>query len=143
MRIDSLIPQIVELVPKPLLYGYLYISPKYKSAVHLCCCGCGEKVVTPLSPAEWCLSWKDIKASLHPSIGNWSMPCQSHYFIRNNRVVWAGQMSKQQIRVVHARDKAALEVLHRENALKREFTAASRKVGFFKMLKDRIVRLCK
>lgn len=71
------------------------------------------------------------------------MPCQSHYFIRNNRVVWAGQMSKQQIRMVHARDKTALEVLYRENALKREFTAASRKVDFFKMLKDRIVRLCK
>ena len=71
------------------------------------------------------------------------MPCQSHYFIRNNRVVWAGQMSKQQIRVVHARDKAALEIMHCENALKREFTTAPQKVGFFKMLKDRIAHLWK
>ena len=27
--------------------------------------------------------------SLRPSIGNWQLPCRSHYFIVRNRVVWA------------------------------------------------------
>ncbi|WP_408015250.1 DUF6527 family protein [Rossellomorea arthrocnemi] len=27
-------------------------------------------------------------------MGNWSHPCQSHYFITNNKVVWAGPISK-------------------------------------------------
>jgi hypothetical protein len=34
---------------------------------------------------------------LHPSIGNWSFPCQSHYWIRNNRVEWAPKWSREQI----------------------------------------------
>ena len=28
--------------------------------------------------------------SLNPSIGNWSYPCRSHYWIKGNRVVWDG-----------------------------------------------------
>ena len=35
--------------------------------------------------------------SLDPSIGNWSFPCQSHYWIRNNRVKWAPKCSRVQI----------------------------------------------
>jgi Family of unknown function (DUF6527) len=27
--------------------------------------------------------------SLDPSIGNWGFQCRSHYWIKNNRVVWA------------------------------------------------------
>jgi hypothetical protein len=34
---------------------------------------------------------------LHPSIGNWSFACQSHYWIRNNRVEWAPKWSREQI----------------------------------------------
>ena len=34
---------------------------------------------------------------LDPSIGNWSFPCQSHYWIRNDRVKWAPKWSREQI----------------------------------------------
>lgn len=35
---------------------------------------------------------------LRPSVGNWSFPCQSHYWIDNGRVRWAGRMSARQAR---------------------------------------------
>lgn len=117
MRIDRITPEVVELAPKPLQPSVLYISPKYRVAVHLCCCGCGEKVVTPLTPAEWRLQLANGIASLYPSIGNWEMPCQSHYWIRGNRVLWAGSMSAKEIDLVHARDLADLDaLLRRANA---------------------------
>ena len=37
-----------------------------------CCCGCGEEVVTPFSPAQWQMSFDGEAVSLHPSIGNWN-----------------------------------------------------------------------
>jgi len=36
--------------------------------------------------------------SLFPSIGNWSHPCKSHYWIRDNKVIWAGWMNESAIR---------------------------------------------
>jgi len=113
MRVEQVTPQVVELAPKELSPGVLYISFKYKLALHLCCCGCGEKVVTPLSPAEWDLRLVDGKATLHPSIGNWSMACKSHYVIRNNRIVWAGGMTDRQMAAVFSRDKASIDAMHR------------------------------
>lgn len=105
MRLNNIIPEFVEFVPKMLVPGVLYISQKYKTASHLCACGCGEKVVTPLSPADWQLNVEGNAVSLHPSIGNWDYACQSHYWIRRNHVAWAGAMSKQQIARVQARDQ--------------------------------------
>jgi hypothetical protein len=35
--------------------------------------------------------------SLDPSIGNWSFPCRSHYWIRNNKVRWAENWSQARI----------------------------------------------
>lgn len=90
-------PQYVEFIPEILSDGILYISRSYKTAVHKCCCGCGEEVVTPLMPTEWTLSSSSSGVSLYPSIGNWSMPCRSHYWIRNSRVIWAGAMSRKEI----------------------------------------------
>jgi hypothetical protein len=113
MRINLITPEVVELAPRVLQPGRLYISPKYGAAVHLCCCGCGEKVVTPLSPAEWRIELTQGRATLHPSIGNWSMVCQSHYWIRGNRVVWSGQLSKRQIKAVLERDQRDLKAMHR------------------------------
>ncbi|KVR61835.1 DUF6527 family protein [Burkholderia ubonensis] len=114
MRIDRITPELVELAPRVLQPGRLYISEKYRAAVHLCCCGCGEKVVTPLSPAEWQIKLTDGRATLRPSIGNWSMACQSHYFIRDNRVVWSGQLSRRQIKAVFERDLRDLQAMHRD-----------------------------
>lgn len=75
----------------------LYISFEYATASHLCACGCGQKVVTPIRPTEWLLIWNGEAVSLYPSVGNWSFPCRSHYWIRENRIVWAPRWSPRQI----------------------------------------------
>lgn len=98
MKAKYLEPVWVEFVPDQLDEGKLYISEKYGTAIHKCCCGCGEEVVTPLSPADWRIIRTGQAVTLHPSIGNWSYFCQSHYFIRENRVVWAAQMTPAQIK---------------------------------------------
>lgn len=85
--------------------GVLYISEEYATAGHKCCCGCGEKVLTPLNPAKWRLIKSLAGVSLYPSIGNWKFACQSHYWIKDNRVIGAGMMSKRMIEAVKAKDK--------------------------------------
>lgn len=107
MKTSELRAEYVEFMPKTIEEGVLYISEKYGTAVHKCCCGCGQKVVTPLKPTEWSLSKTAVGVTLRPSIGNWSFPCRSHYWIRNSRVVWAGDMSSAQIERGRRRDRAA------------------------------------
>jgi len=109
LKANKMRPEYVELMPKVLEDGVLYISEKYMTAAHRCCCGCGRKVVTPLRPTEWTLSKSSAGVTLHPSIGNWGFPCRSHYFIRNNRVIWAGDMSQAQIQRGRRLDKRAKE----------------------------------
>ena len=92
MRTVNITPEFVEFIPEQLEEGILYISKKYGTIVHKCCCGCGEEVVTPLSPVEWQLKTNNNLITLQPSIGNWSFRCQSHYWIRRNRIVWASAM---------------------------------------------------
>ncbi len=72
--------EFVEFIPCELEEGVLYISIPYTTAVHNCCCGCGNRVVTPLTPADWKLSYDGEAVWLSPSIGNWNFPCQSHYW---------------------------------------------------------------
>jgi len=66
----------------------LYISIPYGTAVHKCFCGCRRKVVTPLSPKQWQLTFDGMTVSLSPSIGSWQLPCKSHYFITNDEAIW-------------------------------------------------------
>jgi hypothetical protein len=96
--------QFVEFMPKVLDEGVLYVSMTYATASHRCFCGCGMKVVTPLSPTDWRLTFDGDSLSLHPSIGNWGYPCRSHYILRGNRVVWAGPMSESDVRAVRGAD---------------------------------------
>lgn len=44
------------------------------------------------------------RVSLRPSIGNWNYRCKSHYFITNNRVIWADKFTQKQIASVQAKD---------------------------------------
>lgn len=106
---NRLQPVFVETIPGALQAGHLYISKRYKTAVHLCCCGCGLEVVTPLNPAKWRLAEHGDTVSLYPSIGNWSFPCRSHYWIERNRVRWSWAMSKAQIARVRERDQRDAE----------------------------------
>ena len=88
MRRSTLTPEFVEFIPTPLEEGKLYISCQYRTVLHLCACGCGTEICTPLHPTGWSLTFDGELVSLHPSVGNWSEECRSHYIIRNNRVVW-------------------------------------------------------
>jgi hypothetical protein len=95
----------VEFIPSELSDGTLYISISYATATHLCACGCGERVVTPLSATDWSLTFDGETISLAPSIGNWSFDCQSHYWLRRNQVEWARGWSREQIDVGRTRDR--------------------------------------
>lgn len=107
MRLKTISHEFVDLVPSTIEEGVLYISIPYKTATHKCACGCGEIVVTPIRPTDWMLIWDGDAVSLYPSIGNWSIPCQSHYFIRYNRIVWAQKWNTAKIKAGRAKDKAA------------------------------------
>ncbi len=101
--------EFVEFIPDELKERTLYISHTYCTAVHKCCCGCGREVVTPLSPTGWQLTFDGKAVSLYPSIGSWSLPCQSHYFITKNKVVWAQKWTKKQIARGRAQEARAKE----------------------------------
>jgi hypothetical protein len=89
--------EFVEFIPEELKQGTVYVSIRFATASHLCVCGCKTKVVTPLTPTDWKLIFDGKTISLDPSIGNWSFACESHYWIRNNRVKWAPAWSKIEI----------------------------------------------
>ncbi|WP_082190688.1 DUF6527 family protein [Bradyrhizobium pachyrhizi] len=89
--------QRVQYLPKQLSSDILYVSEEYAVAGHLCACGCGSKVITPLNPAGWNFTERDGRPTLRPSIGNWQLPCRSHYLITNGVIQWAGQWSDEQI----------------------------------------------
>jgi len=107
MKTKFLKPEFVEFMPPSLEEGVIYVSMEYGTAIHSCCCGCGEKVVTPLSPTDWKLMFDGENVSLHPSIGNWSFSCQSHYWIKNGSIKWSGKFTKEEIDEVRKRDKYA------------------------------------
>src|SRR4051794_27041603 len=99
--------EFVEVMPQDLQEHTLYVSLTYNTAVHKCCCGCGRKVVTPLSPAAWRLTYDGRTVSLEPSVGTWSSPCQSHYWISHSMVRWAGQWSRDMIETGRAHEALA------------------------------------
>lgn len=96
-KISKLEPQFVTAIPEKLEAGIIYASMEYATVAHLCCCGCGREVVTPLTPTDWKLTYDGQSISMHPSIGNWSFPCRSHYWIRNSKVQWAEDWSPEQV----------------------------------------------
>jgi len=101
---SSLAHEFVEYVPPSLSDGVLYISIPYRTVVHRCACGCGNKVVTPISPADWQLFYDGETISLTPSIGNWGFPCRSHYWIDANEIQWSSDWTDKQIARGRARD---------------------------------------
>ena len=79
---------VVRRVPEQLEYGVLYVCFECNVVIHLCACGCGEKVVLPLSPSCWSIKYDGESVSMRPSVGNFQMPCRSHYWIRQNKILW-------------------------------------------------------
>jgi hypothetical protein len=100
----SLAHEFVEYLPAKLAEGVLYISIPFRTAVHRCACGCGNKVVTPISPADWQLFYDGDTVSLTPSIGNWGFPCRSHYWVKAGQIRWSHAWTDDQITAGRARD---------------------------------------
>ena len=92
-------------MPDKIEDGVLYISIPYCTAIHKCPCGCGEEVVTPLSPTDWCLSFNGVSISLSPSIGNWGFECKSHYWIVNNQIKYSAAWTQSRIASGRKKDK--------------------------------------
>jgi hypothetical protein len=106
-KLHTIKHEFVEFVPEHLEPGIIYISVQYKTMAHLCCCGCGKKVVTPISPTGWQLAFNGRTVSIAPSVGNWNLDCRSHYVISDGRVQWAARWSKEMIAAGFARDQQA------------------------------------
>jgi len=96
-RLAILRHEFVRYIPEQLEEGVIYVSTEFATVVHRCCCGCGQEVVTALSPTDWRLTYDGETISLDPSIGNWNFECRSHYFIARNRVKWASSWSREEI----------------------------------------------
>ena len=89
--------EAVHYMPKVLTPGILYYSAEFDSAAHICACGCGSKIRTPIGPTEWSIKNTPEGPTLRPSVGNWQKPCKSHYLITNGKIQWASRWSNDQI----------------------------------------------
>ncbi len=108
--------EFVETIPEDLNEGVLYVSLPYAVVVHRCGCGCGRRVVTPLSPVDWQITYDGESITLYPSIGNWQFPCRSHYWIVGGEVRWAETWSEEQVRAAQGRDRWAKAHYYAERA---------------------------
>lgn len=97
MKTKHFSPQHVHYMPKELEGGILYVSYEFGTAAHLCACGCGAKIRTPLGPTDWKVQETPKGPTLRPSVGNWQQECKSHYLITKGEVHWAGRWSDEKI----------------------------------------------
>ncbi len=107
MQYTVLKHQFVKNLPDRLDPGVLYISIEYATVAHLCCCGCGVEVVTPLTPTDWNMTFDGETISLWPSVGNWNDACRSHYVVRRSKVISALPWSDRRIEAEWQRDRNA------------------------------------
>ena len=98
--------KFVELMPPDLEEGVIYISLEFGTAIHKCVCGCGNKVVTPISPTDWQITFDGETISLYPSIGNWAFECKSHYWIIKNTVRHARKWNDSEILKGQTKEKS-------------------------------------
>jgi hypothetical protein len=115
----TLTHEFVDYIPEKLDEGKLYVSMKYRTVGHKCCCGCGNEVFTPLGPIDWRLTFDGECVSLFPSIGNWSLPCKSHYWIDCGKAKWAARWTQRQIDAGRARDRYRWDVRYGKTAAPR------------------------
>ena len=108
-RLSKLTHKLVNQIPEEIEEGILYVSMQFGTVVHKCACGCGEEVVTPLGPAEWILTYDGRTISMAPSIGNWSFPCRSHYWIERGNVRWARGFSISEVSEVRLKARTRRE----------------------------------
>lgn len=97
--------KFVDYIPDELDANTIYISFLFSTAVHKCVCGCGNEVVTPITPNDWSVKYNGESVTLDPSVGNWSFQCQSHYWIIENRIVEAPKWSQRKVDIGRWKDK--------------------------------------
>jgi hypothetical protein len=137
VKVHVVRPEYVEQLPEQLAEGVLYICEEFDVTAHKCCCGCGEDVYNKLGPAKWRLvKMSGGSVSLEPSIGNWKYACQSHYWIRENRVINAGPMSARAIEAVQRRDRQ-----DRDRYIAQVNAQAEEGMGLWKRIYAQIARM--
>lgn len=117
--------RLVDSIPREIVEGTIYISQEYATAVHKCCCGCRNEVVTPLGPTDWQIKINHGEVTVYPSIGNWSLPCQSHYWIREGRILWAEQWSEARIAFGRQQNRIAKQIQYGERPLSKHPTTST------------------
>ncbi len=63
----------------------------------------------PPVAAQWSLTYDGENVSLTPSIGNWALPCRSHYWIRKGKVRRSRRYSPAEITENRERDRRRLD----------------------------------
>lgn len=121
----------VDYMPAQLQPGILYVAAHFGTAAHLCACGCGTKIRTPLGPTEWVLKETSEGPSLYPSIGNWQIKCQSHYWIRGGGIKWSDKWTAEEIAAGRRRENVRREMYY---GLTHE--GRCRKPGFWTWFKE-------
>jgi len=124
-RVKTIRHTFVDQFPDKLEEGVLYVSIKFASAAHRCCCGCSREVVTPISPIDWALTFNGVSISLYPSIGNWNFPCRAHYWIKENRIEWAEQLSSKQIAMGQLQDRITQQTYFSRRVTEKTATISS------------------
>ena len=122
--------QKVKYTPAKLDPGVLYVAEEFGAAAHLCACGCGTTVRTPLD--RWSLIVTKAGPTLDPSVGNWQEPCQSHYWIERGTIRWAPKWTPEQI--VSGRQHESERLRARYDALNRK--RAGKLTRFWRWLKS-------
>ena len=142
MKLRQIMPEFVGEIPRELDPGKLYICCRYRAVKHLCACGCGVAINTPLHPTAWTLICDGVSVSLWPSVGNWSEKCQSHYWIRNSKVHWAPKWSRRKIRRTRkARDLELKEYFGPHVDRKTDYSGSTRD-RIWPTLPRWLIRLC-
>lgn len=88
MKITKIQIKNVGIIPNDLEEWVLYLSERYWLSKHKCFCWCGSDVVLTLDRWSHYIHFMDWTLTVSPSIGSFSIPCNSHYFIKNNTIEW-------------------------------------------------------
>ena len=108
MRVNEFELQVVRRIPEDLQEGILYVCFECDVVVHLCACGCGEKVVLQIAPHFWYVRYDGETISLYPSVGNYQYLCRSHYWIEQNQVKWVHNMPEKKAKQTKRKKKKSI-----------------------------------
>ncbi len=137
--------KFVDNIPDIIEDKVLYVSMEYETVIHKCACGCGNEVVTPLSPTDWRLIFNGETISLEPSIGSWSLDCKSHYWITNNIVNWSSTYRQKEINKVRRVDSEDKYEYYKikgkmEQPMPEEIEKGKQKQSFWRRLLSKLLR---